>query len=263
MPSLKMARNHLLISHYEGIVDDEEFLLLYDINTSPNLDLPYDLYERFDFDGLDDDECLSEFRFRKHDLPLLAEVLQIPDKITLYQRSVCSGLEALCLVLRRLAYPCRYADLISTFARPVPVLCMICNYMIDFIYETHNHRLLQWNNQVLNANALETYATAITAKGSPLNNCFGFIDGTVRPICRPGENQQIVYNGHKRIHALKFQSVALPNGIIGNLFGPVGKWIVVDEKYRLSDSIDDLWHLMTLCDKFPCTLFIPFSIYPF
>ena len=77
-----MARNHLLISHYEGIVDDEEFLLLYDIDTSPNLDLPYDLYERFDFDGLDDDECLSEFRFRKHDLPLLAEVLQIPDKIT-------------------------------------------------------------------------------------------------------------------------------------------------------------------------------------
>ena len=48
MPSLKMARNHLLISHYEGIVDDEEFLLLYDINTSRNLDLPYDLYERFD-----------------------------------------------------------------------------------------------------------------------------------------------------------------------------------------------------------------------
>ena len=51
MPSLKMARNHLLISHCEEIVDDEEFLLLYDINTSPNLDLPYDLYERFDWSG--------------------------------------------------------------------------------------------------------------------------------------------------------------------------------------------------------------------
>ena len=95
-----MARKHLLVSHYEGIIDDEEFLQLYDLNTS-NLDLLYDLYERFDFDGLDDDdEGLSEFHFRKHDLPLLAEVLQIPDKITLYQRSVCSGLEALCLVLR-------------------------------------------------------------------------------------------------------------------------------------------------------------------
>ena len=127
--------------------------------------------------------------------------------------------------------------------------------MIDFIYETHNHRLLQWSNRVLNANALETYAAAITAKGSPLNNCFGFIDGTVRPICRPGENQQIDYNGHKRIHALKFQSVALPNAIFGNLFGPVGKWIVADEKYCLSDSIDDLW-LLTLCDKFTCTYFV-------
>ena len=106
--------------------------------------------------------------------------------------------------------------------------------MIDFIYETHNHRLLQWSNRVLNANALETYAAAITAKGSPLNNCFGFIDGTVRSICRPGENQQIVYNGHKRIHALKFQSVALPNAIFENLFGPVGKWIVADETQSMT-----------------------------
>ena len=60
------------------------------------------------------------------------------------------------------------------------------------------------NHQVLNANALETYAAAITAKGSHFDNCFGFKDETVRPIYRPGENQQIVYNGHKRIQALKF-----------------------------------------------------------
>ena len=31
----------------------------------------------------------------------------------------------------------------------------------------------------------------------------------------------MVYNGYKRVHALKFQSVALPNGLIGNLYGPV------------------------------------------
>lgn len=29
------------------------------------------------------------------------------------------------------------------------------------------------------------------------------------------------YNGHKRKHAIKFQSLLLPNGIIANLFGPV------------------------------------------
>ena len=58
-------------------------------------------------------------------------------------------------------------------------------------------------------------------KGSPLTNCFGFIDATVRQISNPGENQRILYNGHKRVHSLKFQSVALPNGLIANLYGPV------------------------------------------
>ena len=61
----------------------------------------------------------------------------------------------------------------------------------------------------------------ITTQGSPLTNCFGFVDVTVRPICRPGEIQRIVYNGHKRVHSLKFQSVALQNGLIANLSGPV------------------------------------------
>lgn len=34
----------------------------------------------------------------------------------------------------------------------------------------------------------------------------------------------MMYNGHKRVvHAIKFQSVALPNGLMANLYGPVGK----------------------------------------
>ena len=70
---------------------------------------------------------------------------------------------------------------------------------------------------------MEIYNNAITAKGSPLDNCFGFIDGTVRPISKPGQNQHVVYYGHKRVHGVKFQSVALPNGIIGNMYGPIGK----------------------------------------
>ena len=49
--------------------------------------------------------------------------------------------------------------------------------------------------------------------GAPLSNCFGFIDGTVIPILRPNSNQRILFNGHKRIHGVKFQSLALPNGL--------------------------------------------------
>ena len=223
MTSLKDVRDQILISHSEGVLNDDELVLLYDLNRSYNLDLPYDSYADFNFDVLEDDECLAEFRFQKRDLPLLADVLEIPETVECYQRSICSGLEALCILLKRHSYPCRYSDMVARFAKPVPVLCMINNYMIDFIYQSHSHRILEWNDSILDPYLLERYSRAIAAKGSPLDNCFGFIDGTVRPISKPGENQRIVYNGHKRVHGIKFQSVALPNGLIGNMYGPVGK----------------------------------------
>ena len=68
---------------------------------------------------------------------------------------------------------------------------------------------------------LQLFADAIHNKGSALDNCWGFVDGTVRPICRPKEHQRAVYNGHKRAHAIKVQSVVAPNGLTASLFGPV------------------------------------------
>ena len=43
------------------------------MSMSNNLDLPYEAYEQFTLENLEDDECVSEFRFRKNDLPLLAD----------------------------------------------------------------------------------------------------------------------------------------------------------------------------------------------
>ena len=67
---------------------------------------------------------------------------------------------------------------------------------------------------------LRPYTNIIHDKGAPLDKCFGFVDGTRVAISKPVRNQWIMYNGHKRIHALKLQSVALPNGLIANLNGP-------------------------------------------
>lgn len=64
-------------------------------------------------------------------------------------------------------------------------------------------------------------STAIKNKNSPLENCWGFIDRTMRPKCRPAHHQRIVYNGHKRVHGLKFQSIMAPNGTIAHFYGPV------------------------------------------
>lgn len=217
-------RNLLLESFDDGDISEDEFVLLYDANTSKNPDFPYDCYGKFDLDEMDDSECLAEFRFHKSDIPELLDALQLPQSFTCQQGTICDGVEALCITLRRFSYPCRYSDLIPRFGRPVPELSMISNLVMDTIYQEHNHRLTQWNNTLLNPALLETYACAIRRKGSPLPNCFGFVDGTVRPICRPEENQRILYNGHKRVHGLKYQSVALPNGMIANMYGPVGNY---------------------------------------
>ncbi|KIJ29878.1 hypothetical protein M422DRAFT_268662 [Sphaerobolus stellatus SS14] len=31
----------------------------------------------------------------------------------------------------------------------------------------------------------------------------------------------MAYNGHNRIHCLKYQAVVIPNGILANLYGPL------------------------------------------
>jgi hypothetical protein len=209
------------------IISDGEFVLLYDLNHSKNLDFPYDEYERFDLDSMDNSDCIAEFRVAKRDIRPLADALQIPASFKCQQKSVSDGMEGLCMLLKRLAYPCRYSDMIPRFGRPVPVLSMVTNEVLDFIYETHKNRITDWNHDLLSPIKLQTYADAVYAKGAALDNCFGFIDGTVRPISRPEVHQRIVYNGHKRVHSLKFQSLTLPNGIIANMYGPVGKYLSV------------------------------------
>ena len=91
---------------------------------------------------------------------------------------------------------------------------------MDRIYNRFSYLLEEFNLPFLTPIKLEEYCRAIKRKGAALDNCFGFIDGTVRPVCRPTVNQRM-YNGHKKIHALKFQSVVIPNGIIGNMYGPI------------------------------------------
>lgn len=52
-----------------------------------------------------------------------------------------------------------------------------------------------------------------------MDNIWAFIDGTVRPICRPSVQQQQYYSGYKKVHCLKYQSLLCPDGIIINLKG--------------------------------------------
>ena len=74
--------------------------------------------------------------------------------------------------------------------------------IMDDIYDRFHHLLdsldLVWLDP-------EAFAEAVHEKGAPLTGCWGFIDGTPRPIARPVRNQRIMFSGHKRTHCLKFQ----------------------------------------------------------
>ena len=223
MAALGNMQEILIDAYFDDLLDDEEFVLFYDLNRTRNPPFPYWKYDPFDLNQMTEAECKAEFRVEKQDIPTLAEALQIPERFTCPQGAVVDGIEGFCMLLKRFAYPCRYSDMISRFGRPVPESSMITTTVMDYVYDVHGHHLTSFNQQFLSPEALETYCEAIHQKGAPLENCWGFIDGTVRPICRPMKNQRTVYNGHKRIHAIKFQSVVTPNGLIANLFGPVGK----------------------------------------
>lgn len=221
MASFRDAREMLLYANYANFIDDTEFLLLYDCNTSHNPDFPYWKSQEFDLDKMSDAECKAEFRFYKNDIYNLADLTAIPENVVCYNRSKIPKLEAFCIFLKRFAYPCRYGDMMQRFARSVPELSMVSNNILNLIHTNFREKIESFDQPWLSPVKLQEYAEAIHDQGAPLDCCWGFVDGTVRPICRPGRHQKILYNGHKRIHSIKFQSVVTPNGLIANLYGPM------------------------------------------
>lgn len=104
MTSFKKTTELLAGSYLADTISDEEFVLLYDCSFSKNLELRYEEYERFDLEEMVDLEWRAEFRVNKRELPHLAECLQLPDAFVCNQGSVCEGMEAICMLLRRPSY---------------------------------------------------------------------------------------------------------------------------------------------------------------
>lgn len=128
------------------------------------------------------------------------------------------------------------------FARPVPQLTMITSEMMSLVYNQHSYRLTSLQENWLSPASLQNYADVIHNAAVPYTNCWVFIDGTVRPVCKPATLQRHLYNGHKRLHAIRFQSVVASNGLISNLFGPVEGRRHDSGMLRDSDLLTQLQH---------------------
>ena len=179
-----------------------------------------------------DSECISHFRFRKNDLQAFADQLwprvspflgPNNQDLTLQNRYHAPYETCLLIYLFKMSRPRRLhedcesvfgmrkshlSSAILTFARGLFLLAI--KYLLD-------PRI--WHAR------MPYYASLVSrATNELMRNIWGFIDGTYRPTARPIRYQHLCYTRYKKCHAIKFQSIVTPDGMIAYLFGPfVGK----------------------------------------
>ncbi|KAE9084974.1 hypothetical protein PF010_g20629, partial [Phytophthora fragariae] len=115
-----------------GLVSIEEAFCL--VSRVPDPRPALSLSGAFNFNALGDGDGRFSFRFWKCDVVRLHDALGLEAVYKLPSRVSVTDMEALCVVLRRLAYPGRYGDLCVHFGRSRPALCMIFRFMIDLLY---------------------------------------------------------------------------------------------------------------------------------
>jgi len=74
--------------------------LLFEKNSSNNLDFPYFNYPPFNLERQSEAKGRANFRVEKHHIPLVEDGLQIPQYFVCEQGTVCEGTEGLCILLK-------------------------------------------------------------------------------------------------------------------------------------------------------------------
>jgi hypothetical protein len=91
------------------------------------------------------------------------------------------------------------------------------NYVLNFLLLKLNQSLIYYP---LTPERLQQYAAAFHARGVPNGvSLWSVIDTKKVAVCKPGENQQSLYSGHKRIHCLKYQTLEAPDGLFLHVTG--------------------------------------------
>jgi hypothetical protein len=112
-------------------------------------------------------------------------------------------------------------DLAMKYDRSQSAISEVVNELVEFLDDNWKHLLDFDHHHLLSPANLARYSRAIYHAGARLRTIWSFIDCTLKQMCRPSRWQRQAYNGYKKYHALKFQALGLPNGLIGHLFGPM------------------------------------------
>ena len=166
--------------------------------------------------------CLRDFRFRAHEIRRIRNIVGWILGVTTRSRYRCSATTATCLVMRRLASPCRWADMEVMFGMTSWAMSEVFWEVVE-TFQSNCAKLITQFRSDLRVIRAALYAQAVRDLDAPLDNCVGFMDCTKIQMCRPGGTgafQRSVYSGHKRFHCLICQSITTPDGLMMHLFGP-------------------------------------------
>lgn len=172
--------------------------------------------------------CEPKFRFSSTQLRQVYNLLDLPEIVILSNRSKFTGEEIFLFGLNRLAFPSRLSEQsLEVFGRENSQWSRAFNYFIHHIYSTKCHLL--FDNMEWWSRYLISFAEIIEEKMNFYelhfrdrlrNSVSCFIDNTLRKISRPqgDEAQEAFYNGWKKIHALKYQTLTAPCGMVMDMF---------------------------------------------
>jgi hypothetical protein len=228
-------------------------------------------------DSLNDEDIPIYFRFRSKDqLRRLLVGFKFPDFVRLCNNHLFTGDEILLVSLYRFHRPVTCSDYIFRvfFGLNDVYVSLIFNYFLNYMENTWGSLLT--DNMLYWLPSLPNFARAIQKKcgelGCPFPDpgtengfrVFGFIDNTMNATCRPGGGpsrdgtnaprndpliQRAFYNGWKKTHGFKWQTVDLPNGMNFNVWGPVS--LRHNDLYTLhhSDINTKIYNLQAMNDK--------------
>lgn len=192
----------------------------------------------------------NSYRFHnKAQIRRLHQLLQLKPVVRLANQQLLSSEEALLITLERLHYPCNFSDLAQKYELDPTNCGRCCNHMVYFICRAWGY-LLRDNLEFWLPHfplfcekiklKVEKQVGRIVSLEEDAENgfsIFGFIDNTISAICRPasgpaapgGPNaprqdpliQQAFYTKFKKLHGVKFQVIALPNGMFLHVQGAI------------------------------------------
>ncbi|XP_074038222.1 uncharacterized protein isoform X2 [Leptinotarsa decemlineata] len=99
----------------------------------------------FELENLSDEEVVKNFRFQRGHLQRIKNVFLIPDEVVTEAGDRVNGLKALCIVLKRLAYPSRLIDLKTFFNMSAQSLSQVIRTTVDIMIAQKGDLLLDLN----------------------------------------------------------------------------------------------------------------------